>query len=109
MKVFCSVNFQDLFFMIKSPMPGGLPMNFKHILAKSYNDGCDFALLQKNSFNMEKVEYAKLIDYLSDNALDNMIIPKLFYDELQALKNGALAEQKDNNIGTKIKKTLAAE
>ena len=103
MKVYCSVNFQSLFFMIKSSMPGGLPMNFKHILTESYKDGRDFALLQKGSFNVKKIEHTKLIDYVSDKALDNVIIPQLFQDELQAFKNSLLVEQEHNDIETKIK------
>lgn len=84
-------------------MPGGLPMNFKHILKDSFEDGCDFALLQKSSFTMEKVKDARLIDYFTHKALDNIIIPTLFYDKLQALKHGLVEDEQYDNINTKVK------
>ena len=102
-QLYCSVNFQELFFMIKSSMPGGLPMKFKRILKDSFDKGTDFAFLQKNSFTMEKVEDVKLIDFVTDRALKSVIIPALFSEELQALNNANLQEEEYDDIDTKVR------
>ena len=101
MKVYCSHNFQQLFFMIKRAMPSGLPMTFQKKLEDSFKDGRDFALLTEDSFTMEQYENIKLIDLIPETALDNIIIPSLFYDELQAFKN---CEMEEDEIKDEIKK-----
>ena len=102
-QLYCSINFQDLFFMIKSSMPGGLNIKFKRILKDSFDEGRDFALLQKDSFTMQKINDVKLSDFVTDGALKDIIIPTLFAEELQALKYANLQDEEHEDIDTKVR------